>query len=120
MKENIKADTSTLVFYSEPNEAGVPIQVVHGLMGIIATSDNDWREKSVSILGTDNLHAWISSSVETSISTKCYFNHVEEMATHTINFLQNAFPSPQYTLGFMGVDSDLATLVTLALDTSTT
>lgn len=120
MKKNIKADVSTLVFYSEPNEAGVPIQVTHGLMGIIATSDSDWREKSVSILGTDNLHAWISSSVETSLSTKCYFNHVEEMATHTINFLQNAYPSPQYTLGFMGVDSDLATLVTLALDASTT
>jgi len=119
MKENIKADTSTLVFYSEPNEAGVPIQVTHGLMGIIATSDSDWREKSVSILGTDNLHAWISSSVETSMSTKSYFNHVEEMATHTINFLQNAYPSPQYTLGFMGVDSDLATLVMLALDSST-
>ena len=119
MNENIKADTSTLVFYSEPNEAGVPIQVTHGLMGIIATSDSDWREKSVSILGTDNLHSWISSSVETSLSTKCYFNHVEEMATHTINFLQNAYPSPQYTLGFMGVDSDLATLVTLALDSST-
>lgn len=119
MKENIKADTSTLVFYSEPNEAGVPIQVTHGLMGIIATSDSDWREKSVSILGTDNLHAWISSSVETSISTKCYFNHVEKMATYTINFLQSAFPSPQYTLSFMGVDSDLATLVTLALDSST-
>lgn len=120
MKENIKADTSTLVFYSEPNEAGVPIQVTHGLMDIIATSDNDWREKSVSILGTDNLYAWISSSVETSLSTKCYFNHVEEMATHTINFLQNEFPSPQYSLGFMGVDSDLATLVWLATDASTT
>ena len=120
MNKNIKADTSTLVFYSEPNEAGVPIQVTHGLMGIIATSDSDWREKSVSILGTDNLHAWISSSVETSMSTKCYFNHVEEMATQTINFLQNAFPNPQYTLGFMGVDSDLATLVMLELDASTT
>lgn len=116
MNESIKADTSTLVFYSEPNEAGVPIQVTHGLMGIIATSDSDWREKSVSILGTDNLHAYISSSVETSMMTKSYFNHVEKMATHTINSLQQAFPSPQYTLGFIGVDSDLATLVTLALE----
>ncbi|WPO96756.1 hypothetical protein [Pseudescherichia sp.] len=120
MNENVMADTSTLVFYSEPNMAGVPIQVKHGSLGMIATSANSWREKSVSILGTDNLHAYISSSVETGMMAKSYFNHVEKMVTASISSLQQAFPLPQYTLGFIGVDSDLATLVRLELDYSAT
>lgn len=100
--------TSQLVFYSQPNFAGVPNQVDHGQSGIIANSSSLWLEQSVSVQQSDTMRTYIWSAVDTNDPLKSYFGHVEDYVTHSITNLKETYPSAQYSLQYLGLDTALA------------
>lgn len=106
---------SSLVFYSLPNYAGTSLRVAHGQTGLIASSASSWAEQSVSVPGSDNMFTFIWSSVDTSSSTLSYTGHVEQYIKSSIPNIASAFPSPQYPLQFLGIDSTLAVPVFVQL-----
>lgn len=112
--------TSQLVFYTQPNFAGVPNQVDHGKYGIIASSSSLWLEQSVSVLQSDTMRAYIWSNVDTADPLKSYFGHVEDYVTRSQSNLKETYPSAQYSLQYLGLDSALAVpiLVKMAGDFS--
>ena len=97
-----------MVFYTQPNFAGVPNQVDHGQYGIIASSSSLWLEQSVSVLQSDTMRAYIWSNVDTANPLKSYFGHVEDYVTRSHSNLKETYPSAQYSLQYLGLDSALA------------
>lgn len=110
--------TSSLVYYSLPNYAGTPTVVSHGDTGIIAASASIWNELSLSAPGTDGIYSYIWSSVDTGNPTQSYTGHIEQYITANIPDLMAAFPSPQYSLQYLGIDSNLATPVIIQADST--
>lgn len=113
-------DTSSLVLYSLPNYAGTATTVDHGDTGIIATSASVWNERSLSISDSDEMCAFIWSSVDTGNPAQSYTGHTEQYISASIPDLMEAYPSPQYSLQYLGLDSALAVPVMVQADSTFT
>lgn len=106
---------SLLVFYSQPNYAGTALRVVHGQTGIVASSATSWAEQSVSVPGSDNMFAFLWSSVDTGNPNFVYNGHLEQYITDNVPDIVSAFPDPQYPVQFLGIDASLAVPVFVQL-----
>ncbi|WP_312413683.1 Ig-like domain-containing protein [Pseudescherichia sp.] len=107
--------SSLLVFYSLANYAGTALPVVHGQTGIVASSATSWVEQSVSVPGSDNMFAFLWSSVDTGNPSFVYNGHLEQYITANIPDIESAFPDPQYPVQFLGIDANFAVPVFVQL-----
>ena len=108
-------NASSLVFYSLPNFAGTSLTVTHGQTGIVASSAATWVERSVSVPGTDGMYTFIWSAVDTGNPALSYAGHDEQYIRASLPYIENAFPSPQYPLQFLGISASLAVPVFVQL-----
>lgn len=108
-------NASSLVFYSLPNYAGTSLAVAHGQTGIVASSAASWAEQSVSVPGTDGMYPFIWSAVDTGNPAMSYAGHDEQYLKASLPYIENAFPSPQYPLQFLGINASLAVPVFVQL-----
>lgn len=114
MNASISA-ASSLVFYSLPNYAGTSLAVAHGQTGIVASSAASWVERSVSVPGTDGMYTFIWSAVDTGNPAMSYAGHDEQYIKASLPYIENAFPSPQYPLQYLGINASLAVPVFVKL-----
>ncbi|GEM_PF-505389 len=108
-------NASSLVFWSLPNYAGSSLAVAHGQTGIVASSASSWLERSVSVPGTDGMYTFIWSAVDTGNPAVSYAGHDEQYIKASLPSIENAFPSPQYPLQFLGIDAAFAVPVFVQL-----
>lgn len=108
-------NASSLVFYSLPNFAGSSLVAAHGQTGIVASSAASWVERSVSVPGTDGMYTFIWSAVDTGNPAMSYAGHDEQYIKASLPYIENAFPSPQYPLQYLGINASLAVPVFVQL-----
>lgn len=106
----------SLIFYSGQNFAGTSLPVTHGQTGIIAAGSDDWNYKSVAMLG---YYAFAWSEVNPGDPTINYQNHTESLITAANRDLTALYPSIQFPLQYLGINTSLAVAVWLDLSSVT-
>lgn len=107
MKEST-ITTSSLVYFQNPNYAGTRTDVAHGDMEVFAPYSSNWTQRSVSVGNPDALRTFIWSMVDVANPNQSYAGHVESYVLNNIPDLENEYPSSQYPLQYVGLDTTLA------------